>query len=334
MQFLDEAKIFIQSGSGGKGCVSFRREKYIPRGGPDGGDGGRGGSVIAECIDELNTLIDYRFQQHFKAKRGVHGMGKQRTGKSSEDITLKLPVGTQIFEEDGESMIADLTEVGQRVILAKGGEGGLGNQHFKSSTNQSPRQFTHGEEGVEKWIRLRLKLLCDAGLLGMPNAGKSTFLAAVTRAKPKIADYPFTTLKPKLGVVRIGDYKEFVMADIPGLIEGASDGVGLGHQFLRHIERSRTLLHLVDGMQEDVATAYTTIRNELEAYSEVLAAKPEIVALNKADAMSEEDIEEKKTALEKATGQEVYVISGATKQGVAPILLHIMHLIDEEQEHA
>ncbi|MAR55666.1 MAG: GTPase ObgE, partial [Rickettsiales bacterium] len=236
MQFLDEAKIFIKSGGGGDGCVAFRREKNIPFGGPNGGNGGRGGSIIFECAHGLNTLIDFRYQQHFKAKKGVHGMGQLRTGASAEDLIIKVPAGTQIISEDREELLADLTEVGDRLTLLEGGKGGMGNAHFKTSTNQAPRQFTKGEEGDEMWVWLRLKLLSDAGLIGLPNAGKSTFLARVTRAKPKIADYPFTTLKPQLGVVYAQE-REFVLADIPGLIEGASEGVGLGLRFLGHVER-------------------------------------------------------------------------------------------------
>lgn len=323
MQFLDEAKIFIQSGHGGAGCVSFRREANLPFGGPDGGDGGRGGSVYIECVPHLNTLIDFRYKQHFKAKRGGHGMGSQRTGKSAEDVTLKLPVGTQIFTEDGGEMIADLTQVGERFELLKGGKGGLGNMRFKSSTNRAPRQHTPGEEGEEMWVWLRLKLLSDAGLLGLPNAGKSTFLAATTRAKPKIADYPFTTLKPQLGVVHI-DESEFVLADIPGLIEGASEGVGLGLRFLGHIERCGVLLHLVDGTQEDVAASYKTVRGEVEQYDATLIDKPEIVALTKCDAISEDEIKEKKKALKKASKRDVRVISAVTGEGM-PELLREMH---------
>ncbi len=254
MKFLDEAKIYIRSGDGGAGCVSFRREKFLPDGGPDGGNGGRGGSVIAECVSGLNTLIDYRYQQHFKAKKGQHGMCSQRSGLSADDLILKLPIGTQIIENDGETIVADLTKIGQIVVLAEGGKGGRGNESFKSSTNGAPREFTPGVEGRERWLWLRLKLMSDAGLLGLPNAGKSTFLAATSRAKPKIADYPFTTLAPQLGVVYVDD-KEFVLADIPGLIEGAHEGVGLGLKFLGHVERAGILLHLVDGTQEDVVSA-------------------------------------------------------------------------------
>ena len=330
MKFLDEAKIYIRSGDGGKGCISFRREKFIPDGGPDGGNGGRGGSVIAECIGGLNTLIDFRYQQHFKAKKGQHGMGSNCTGASSDDLIIQLPVGTQIFEEDRETLIADLTEVGQQITLAVGGNGGLGNQCFKSSTNQAPRIATPGEEGQERWLWLKLKLMSDAGLLGMPNAGKSTFLAAVSRAKPKIADYPFTTLNPQLGVVYVDD-REFVLADIPGLIEGASEGVGLGLKFLGHVERAGILLHLIDGTQEDVAGAYKTIRRELKEYSEELYGKQEIIALNKCDALSDEEIKEKTAALKKASKKKIWQLSGATGGGVKEILREMLKIIEEER---
>ena len=327
MKFLDEAKIYVRSGDGGKGCVSFRREKFVPDGGPDGGNGGRGGDVIAECIGGLNTLIDFRYQQHFKAKKGQHGMGSNCTGESSDDLIVQLPVGTQILEDDRETVVADLTRIGQRVVLAEGGKGGLGNQCFKSSTNQSPRQFTPGIEGQERWLWLRLKLMSDAGLLGLPNAGKSTFLAAVSRAKPKIADYPFTTLTPQLGVVYV-DQKEFVLADIPGIIEGAHEGVGLGTRFLGHVERAGILLHLVDGTQEDVVTAYKTIRNELKAYSPALAKTKEIIALNKCDALSEEEIAEKSALLKKASRKKIWCMSGATGEGVQPILREMLKAIE------
>lgn len=337
MKFLDEAKIYIRSGDGGKGCVSFRREKFIPLGGPDGGDGGRGGSVIAECVAGLNTLIDFRYQQHFKAKKGQHGMGSNCTGESSDDMVIKLPVGTQIFEDDKETLVADLTRVGQRVVLAHGGKGGLGNQHFKSSTNQAPRKSTPGEEGQERWLWLRMKLMSDAGLLGMPNAGKSTFLSAVSRARPKIADYPFTTLTPQLGVVYV-DGKEFVLADIPGLIEGASEGVGLGLKFLGHVERAGVLLHLIDGTQEDVVGAYKTIRNELKEYSKELYNKPELVALNKCDALLPEEVKEKCAALKKASKQKIWPISAVTNDGVTPLLREMIKVIGtdraQQQEQA
>ena len=326
MKFLDEAKIFVRSGDGGAGCVSFRREKFIPEGGPDGGDGGRGGSVIMRAETGLNTLVDYRYQQHFKARKGEHGMGKQRYGKSAEDITLLVPVGTQIYDEDKETLLADLTDPGQEILIAKGGRGGLGNVHFKSSTNRTPKTATPGEAGEERWLWLKLKLLSDAGLLGLPNAGKSTFLAAVTAAKPKIADYPFTTLAPQLGVVRHGE-GEFVLADIPGLIEGAADGKGLGTRFLGHIERCGVLLHLIDALQEDVAVAYKTIRRELKHHNPALLEKPELVALNKCDAISEELIAEKKAALKKACKKTPYTISAATREGIEPLLKVMMRTI-------
>src|SRR5436190_18330446 len=300
MKFLDEAKVYIRSGDGGNGCMSFRREKFIEFGGPNGGDGGRGGDVVAVAVEGLNTLIDYRYQQHHTAQNGRPGMGKDRHGASGADIVVKVPVGTQIYEEDGETLLADLTEAGQRVVLAKGGNGGFGNAHFKSSTNREPRYANPGQPGEELTIRLRLKLTADAGIVGLPNAGKSTLLAAVSAAKPKIADYPFTTLHPQLGVVE-SDGREFVLADIPGLIEGAHEGTGLGIRFLGHVERCRVLLHLVDATYEDAGESYKTVRTELKAYSEELAAKPEIVALSKADAMTPERIEEQLKSLKKAS---------------------------------
>ncbi|MFW0777553.1 MAG: GTPase ObgE [Rickettsiales bacterium] len=330
MKFLDEAKIFIKSGDGGNGCVSFRREKFIPDGGPDGGNGGYGGDVIAECISGLNTLIDFRYQQHFKAKRGAHGMGGNRTGKSAEDLVIKLPVGTQIIANDKETVIADLTKVGQRIVLAKGGHGGLGNEHFKSSTNQAPRRFTPGGEGEEMWVWLRLKLMSEAGLLGLPNAGKSTFLAAVSRAKPKIADYPFTTLTPQLGVVYVDD-REFVLADIPGLIEGAHEGVGLGTKFLGHVERAGILLHLIDVTQDDVAGAYNAIRGELAGYSDKLSKTEEIVALNKCDTLLPEQVAEQKEALEKASGKKVFCISAVSGDGIKDILREMMRVVEAKR---
>jgi GTP-binding protein len=330
MKFLDEAKIYIRSGDGGKGCVSFRREKFIPLGGPDGGNGGRGGSVIAECVSGLNTLIDFRYQQHFKARKGEHGMGSNCTGESSDDMIVKLPIGTQIFEDDRETLVADLTRPGQRVVLAAGGIGGLGNACFKTSTNQSPRTATPGGEGEERWLWLRLKLMSDAGLLGLPNAGKSTFLAATSRAKPKIADYPFTTLAPQLGVVYV-DNQEFVLADIPGLIEGASEGIGLGLKFLGHVERAGVLLHLIDGTQDDVVSAYKTIRKELKSYSPELAKKPEMIALNKCDALDADEIKEKSAALKKASKTKIWPISGVTGEGVKEVLREMMNIIAKER---
>ena len=289
MKFLDEAKVYIRSGDGGNGCVAFRREKYIEFGGPSGGNGGRGGDVIVEVVDGLNTLIDYRYQQHFKAPKGTNGMGKDRHGANGKSIVLKVPVGTQIFDEDRETLIHDFTELGEKFVLAEGGNGGFGNAHFKSSTNRAPRNANPGQEGEERWIWLRLKLIADAGLVGLPNAGKSTFLSVVSAAKPKIADYPFTTLHPQLGVVN-AQGREFVLADIPGLIEGAHEGAGLGDRFLGHVERCRVLLHLIDATCEHAGKAYKTVRTELEAYEGHLADKIEIVALNKIDAVAPDEL--------------------------------------------
>jgi GTP-binding protein len=327
MKFLDEAKIYIRSGDGGNGCVSFRREKFIEFGGPNGGDGGKGGDVVAEAVEGLNTLIDYRYQQHFKAKRGGGGMGKDRHGANGADAVLKVPVGTQIFEEDGETLLADLNAVGQRAVLARGGTGGFGNAHFKSSTNRAPRHANPGLPGEERTIRLRLKLIADAGLIGLPNAGKSTFLAAVSAARPKIADYPFTTLHPQLGVVRI-DNAEFVLADIPGLIEGAHEGAGLGDRFLGHIERCRVLLHLVDGTGAHAGEAYKAVRRELEAYGHGLAEKPEIVALTKADALTPGEIKTQSARLERAAKKTPLVVSAHAGEGVAESLRRVMAAID------
>jgi GTPase len=327
MKFLDQAKVYIRSGNGGAGCLSFRREKFIEFGGPDGGDGGRGGDVVVECVDGLNTLIDYRYQQHFKAKTGGHGMGKNRSGAAGADVVLKVPKGTQIFDEDNETLLADLTEIGDRAILAKGGNGGFGNTHFKSSTNQAPRRANPGLPGEERWIWLRLKLIADAGLVGLPNAGKSTFLASVSAARPKIADYPFTTLHPQLGVVAI-DGREFVLADIPGLIEGAHEGAGLGDRFLGHVERCRVLLHLIDGTCEHAGKAYKTVRNELVAYGHGLAGKREIVALNKADALTPEDLKQQKARLQRAAKQTPLVLSAATGKGVPEALRALRDAID------
>ena len=328
MKFLDQCKIFVKSGDGGPGIVAFRREKFIEFGGPDGGNGGRGGDVVVEAVDGLNTLIDYRYQQHFKAKKGGHGMGSSRTGGRGEDIVLRVPVGTQVLDDDQETVLADMTEVGQRVVLLKGGDGGLGNEHFKTSTNRAPRKATPGWPGEERWIWLRLKLIADAGLVGLPNAGKSTFLAAVSRARPKIADYPFTTLTPNLGVVRAGE-EEFVLADIPGLIEGAHEGRGIGTRFLGHVERTRVLLHLVDGTQDDVQAAYRTIRRELKLYGGGLAEKPEIVALNKADALSPEELKVKLTKLKRSAKKPVMVMAGATGQGVPEVQFALLDVIKQ-----
>jgi GTP-binding protein len=326
MKFLDEAKIYIQSGAGGNGCVSFRREKFIEFGGPNGGDGGKGGDVVVQAVDGLNTLIDYRYQQHFKAERGGNGMGKDRHGANGKDAVLKVPVGTQVYEEDGETLLADLTHAGQRTTIAKGGNGGFGNAYFKSSTNRAPRHANPGLPREELTIRLRLKLIADAGLVGLPNAGKSTFLATVSAAKPKIADYPFTTLHPQLGVVRI-DGREFVLADLPGLIEGAHEGTGLGDRFLGHTERCRVLLHLVDGTSEHAGRDYKIVRGELEAYGHGLAGKPEIVALSKADAMTPEQIKSQKAKLKRACGQTPFVLSSQSGKGVREVLRALLQAI-------
>ena len=318
MKFLDQAKVHIRAGNGGAGCVSFRRERNLPKGGPNGGNGGDGGTVWAEGTAGLNTLIDFRFQQHFWAKNGRQGEGSLRSGASGDDIVLRVPAGTQIFDADDDELLAEVTESGQRVLLAKGGEGGFGNAHFKSSTRRAPRTAQPGVAGQERWVRLSLRLIADAGIVGLPNAGKTTFLAAVSRAKPKVAEYPFTTLHPSLGVAYTRD-REFVLADIPGLIEGAHEGTGLGHQFLRHVERCKILVHLVDGNLDDVAGAYRTIREELVQYGHGLADKPEIVALNKCDALGESDRQEKRTALSAASGGAVMTISAVSGQGVAEL---------------
>ena len=320
MKFLDQCKIYIRSGNGGAGAVSFRREKFIPNGGPDGGDGGRGGDVWIEAVDGLNTLIDYRYQQHFKADTGVHGMGRQMHGANGEDLVLKVPVGTQVLEDDKETLVADLDRPGMRVRLAKGGNGGFGNVHFKGPINQAPRFALPGQEGEERWLWLRLKLIADAGLVGLPNAGKSTFLAAVSAATPKIADYPFTTLTPNLGVVDLSTQERFVIADIPGLIEGASEGAGLGTRFLGHVERCAVLIHLIDGTQEDVGEAYRTVREELAAYDQSLADKAEVVALNKVDALDPETRAEKAAELARAAGREPMIVSGVSGEGVTRLL--------------
>jgi GTP-binding protein len=328
MKFLDEAKIYIRSGDGGNGCVSFRREKFIEYGGPNGGDGGGGGDVVAHAVDGLNTLIDYRYQQHFRAENGGGGMGKDRHGANGADAVLKVPVGTQIFDEDGETLLADFTETGQRAVLARGGNGGFGNTHFKSSINRAPRRANPGQPGSELTIRLRLKLIADAGIVGLPNAGKSTFLAAVSAARPKIADYPFTTLHPQLGVVD-SDGREFVLADLPGLIEGAHEGIGLGDRFLGHVERCRVLLHLVDGTSEDAGAAYQTVRAELSAYGHDLTGKVEIVALNKADAMTDEAVKQQAALLKRAAKKTPLVVSAVSGEGVPEVLRALLKVIDQ-----
>jgi GTP-binding protein len=315
MKFLDQAKVYVRSGDGGNGCVAFRREKFVEFGGPWGGDGGRGGNVIVECVASLNTLIDFRYQQHFKAGKGEHGKGANRTGARGHEVVLKVPPGTQIFAEDNETLLADVTEPGQRLVLLEGGNGGFGNARFKSSTNQAPRHANPGAAGIEMWVWLRLKLIADAGIVGLPNAGKSTFLASVSAARPKIADYPFTTLHPSLGVVRAGDV-DFVLADIPGLIEGAHDGAGLGTRFLGHVERTRVLLHLVDATSEDVAAAYRIVRAEIKAYGAELARKKEIVALSKCDAVTPEEAAAKAAALQKAARKKPLLLSAVSGQGV------------------
>jgi GTPase len=331
MQFLDEVKIYIKAGDGGAGCVAFRREKNIPFGGPSGGDGGRGGDVVVECIGGLNTLIDYRYQQHFRAKNGEHGQGKNRHGESRDNLVLKVPVGTQIFAEDGETLIADIVQEGQTLTLAKAGDGGFGNAAYKTSTNRAPRKNTQGWPGEELWVWLRLKLISDVGLVGLPNAGKSTFLAQVTSAKPKIADYPFTTLKPQLGVVYIDDH-EFVMADLPGLIEDAHLGVGLGDKFLKHIERCKVILHLIDVMEEDIVKSYQIIRHELESYSPLLKDKKEIVVLNKCDCFEDQELLAKKMQeiASYSQDQDVMMISAATGANITQVLRKLMKLISDE----
>ena len=327
MKFLDQAKVYVRSGDGGAGSVSFRREKFIEMGGPDGGDGGKGGDVWIEAVDGLNTLIDYRYQQHFKASTGGHGMGRLRAGANSDDIILKVPVGTQVFEEDNETMVADLAKLGDRFRIAKGGNGGFGNAYFKSSTNRAPRHANPGLEGEERWIWLRLKLIADAGLLGLPNAGKSTLLAAVSAAKPKIADYPFTTLHPQLGVVRVG-MQSFVLADIPGLIEGAHEGHGLGTRFLGHVERCAVLLHLIDVTSADPVADYRVIRKELKAYSPELAEKPEIIAFNKTDLLQDDEIETKLKDFKRRVRKTPILMSGGTTKGVPEAMKKLLEVID------
>jgi GTP-binding protein len=333
MKFLDQAKVYVRSGDGGPGSVSFRREKFIEFGGPNGGDGGKGGDVIIECVQNLNTLIDFRYQQHFKAKNGEHGMGSDRHGKNGADVLIKVPPGTQVLAEDNETLLADLTTPGQREIIAKGGNGGFGNAQFKSSTNRAPRHANPGLPGEELTIWLRLKLIADAGIVGLPNAGKSPFLAAVSAAKPKIADYPFTTLHPNLGVVRAGD-ADFVLADIPGLIEGAHEGAGLGTRFLGHVERTKVLLHLVDATGDDVAEAYRTVRRELKAYGGALDKKKEIVALSKCDALDEAAIAKKSEALKKACRKKPLVLSAVSGLGVKEALFALVREIAHAEEKA
>jgi GTP-binding protein len=333
MKFLDQAKIYLKSGDGGAGSSSFRREKFIEFGGPDGGDGGRGADIVFEAAANLNTLIDYRYQQHFRGRNGRGGSGANKSGASSDPLVLKVPVGTQIIDEDRETVLADLTRPGQRIVFLKGGDGGFGNAHYKSSTNRAPRRADPGWPGQEAWVWLRLKLIADAGLAGLPNAGKSTFLAAVSAARPKVADYPFTTLKPQLGVVRIHE-EEFVLADLPGLIEGASEGAGLGHRFLGHLERCAVILHLIDGTEEDVVGAWRTIRGELERYGHGLAEKPEIIGLNKADAIPPEELEAKRKKLKRAAKRDVMVLSGATGQGVPEVLSALLRVIKETRAEA
>ncbi|ETS07519.1 GTPase ObgE [Bartonella henselae] len=327
MKFLDQAKVYIRSGNGGAGAVSFRREKFIEFGGPDGGDGGRGGDVWALVVDGLNTLIDYRYQQHFRAKTGGHGKGRNMTGQKGDDIILKVPVGTQIFEEDNTTLICDLTEVGQRYRLAKGGNGGFGNLHFTTSTNRAPRRANPGLSGEERTLWLRLKLIADAGIIGLPNAGKSTFLASVTAAKPKVADYPFTTLYPHLGVARI-DAREFVLADIPGLIEGAHEGVGIGDRFLGHVERCRVLFHLISAQEEDVVKAYQIVRNELKAYGNNLNDKTEIIALSQIDTLTIEERKAKQELLQKVRGKSVMMFSAVSREGLENLLRAGAHIIE------
>lgn len=322
MKFLDQAKIFIQSGNGGAGCVSFRREKYIEFGGPNGGDGGKGGSIFFEAVANLNTLIDFRYQQHFKAHKGYNGMGSDKSGPKGDDIIIKVPVGTEILADDQETVIADMVEPGQIFMIAKGGDGGRGNAQFKTSINQAPRYAEPGWPGQEMWLWLRLKVIADVGLIGMPNAGKSTFLSVVTSARPKIADYPFTTLHPNLGVAWVDNY-EMVIADIPGLIEGAHEGVGLGDRFLKHVERCSAFIHMIDVTSEDVVKSYKAIRKELELYDMILAEKPEVIALNKCESLSEKEVDKKRKALEKAAGKKVYVMSAIAKKGIFDCLLEV-----------
>lgn len=331
MKFLDQAKIYVKSGDGGRGCVAFRREKYIEFGGPNGGDGGKGGSVYFEAVENLNTLIDFRYQQHFKAPRGQHGMGSEMSGAKGEDVIIKVPVGTEILAEDGETILKDMITPGERFLIAKGGDGGRGNMRFKTSTNQAPRYAEPGWPGEERWVWLKLKIIADVGLIGFPNAGKSTFLSAVTRARPKIADYPFTTLYPNLGVMWI-DNREIVLADIPGLIEGAHEGTGLGDKFLKHVERCSAFLHIIDGLTEDVVSAYQTIRQELKLYKASLLQKQEVIALNKCDSLDPKDVLKKVKALEKATGKKVFAISGFAHTGLEDVSRELLKYVKVKEK--
>ena len=329
MKFLDQAKIYLKSGDGGDGVIAFRREKYVEFGGPDGGDGGKGGDIVFESVENLNTLIDFRYTQHFKAKKGNNGAGSDRTGAGAAELVIKVPIGTQIFDDDRETLLADLDKPGMRIVFLKGGDGGFGNARFKTSTNRAPRRADKGWPGEERWVWLRLKLIADAGLVGLPNAGKSTFLKAVSGANPKIADYPFTTLHPQLGVVRLNMSEEFVLADIPGLIEGAHEGTGLGDRFLGHVERCAVLLHLIDGAAGHVVDAWRTIRAELEAYGGGFAEKPEIIVLNKTDAMTPRELSSRKAALAKASGAKVMSICAVTGEGVKEVLRTLQDMINE-----
>jgi GTP-binding protein len=332
MKFLDQAKIYLRSGDGGDGVVAFRREKFMEFGGPDGGNGGKGGDIVIQTADALNTLIDFRYTQHFRARKGGNGSGSDRTGAGAPDVVIKVPVGTEILAEDRETLLADMTAPGRRIVLLRGGDGGFGNAHFKSSTNRAPRKATKGWPGEERWVWLRLKLIADAGLVGLPNAGKSTFLAAASAARPKIADYPFTTLHPQLGVVRLSAAEEFVLADIPGLIEGAHEGAGLGDRFLGHVERCAVLLHLVDGAAGDVVRAWRTVREELASYGGGLAEKSELIGLNKADAMTPREASARRAALQKASGRPVMLLSGATGQGVPEVLRAVQNMVRESRQ--
>ena len=329
MKFLDQAKIYLRSGDGGDGVVAFRREKFIEFGGPDGGDGGKGGDIVFEAVQNLNTLIDFRYAQHFRAPKGGNGAGADKTGAGAPAVVIKVPIGTQIFDDDRETMLADMDAPGKRIVLLRGGDGGFGNAHFKSSTNRAPRRSTKGFPGEERWVWLRLKLIADAGLVGLPNAGKSTFLAAASAARPKIADYPFTTLHPQLGVVRLSAAEEFVLADIPGLIEGAHEGAGLGDRFLGHVERCAVLLHLIDGAAGNVVDAWRTVREELEAYGGGLADKPEIIGLNKLDAMTPREASARAAALRRASGRPVMLLSGVSGQGVPEVLRALQNAVHD-----